>query len=86
MEEWKPWRGEKQDAASWDESPEANFPSEAQYQASGRCCSAVGCPLWGRGTLWVGSGNVGRRRSNLNEAGWEQAAGGGSLERRASLG
>lgn len=76
MEEWRPWRGERQEAASWD---------EAQYQAWGRC-SAPGCPLRGRGTLQGGSGNVGRRRSSLNEAGWEQAAGGGSLERRASPG
>lgn len=86
MEEWKPWRGERQEAASWDDSSEANFPFEAQYQAWGRCCSALGYLLWGRGTLQGGSGNVGRRRSSLNEAGWEQAAGGGSLERRPSLG
>lgn len=86
VEEWNPLTGEGQDATSWDDRSEANSPCEARSRACGRCCSALGCPLWGMGAHPVGSGSVvGRWRGNLTAGGWEKPAGGESLYRRASL-
>ncbi len=78
---------EKRYAASWDDCSEENHPFEGYFQGCGRCCSALGCPLWGKGPLLVGSGNVvGRRKGNRTVGPCERVAGGGSLERRASPG
>lgn len=88
MEELKAEKVERPDAASWDDCSEENrlHPLETYSQDCGRC-SAPGCPLWGKGPLLVRSGNVvGRWRGNLTVGPWEEVAGGGSLERRASPG
>lgn len=84
-EGWRHLRGVRQDAASWGYWTEENVPSEGW--ACGRRCSVLGCPLWGRRTLLVGSDNeVGRRRGNQSVGGWDQASGDGSPDMRSSPG
>lgn len=84
VEEWKAWRVERHDETSLDDCSEGNLLFEACSQGCGRRCSALGCPLWGKGPLPVGFGNV--VGSNPTVGPCEREAGGGSLERRASLG
>lgn len=84
-EEWKAEKVERWDVTSSDEENRLR-PLQACSPGCGRCCSALGCPLCGTGPLLERSGSVEGRGSNLTVGLRETAAGGGSLEKRASPG
>lgn len=61
MEGWKPLGAVRQDAASWGDCSETNFPPGAHD--SDRCYFALGCLMYGKKPLLVASGSVvGRQR------------------------
>lgn len=87
MEGWRAGKVERQDGTSLGDCSEGKHlhPSEACCLGCGTCCSALGCPRWGRAPLQVGSGTaVGRCNLTAGPCVWVN--GGDSLGRRASPG